>query len=149
MNHLPESILSAAQAQPEGSLLSARAFLHLASRAAVNQALTRLTAWKISRHWPTPVAARRSHALGSLAGSCSMSSSARLQTTSCSCGTRQLMTRGTRFESFDVPGFKNYPFGKCLLVGLTLSRKIPEREIWLASFFELADNFPNGKQDRQ
>ncbi len=43
MNHLPESILSAAQAQPEGSLLSARAFLHLASRAAVNQALTRLT----------------------------------------------------------------------------------------------------------
>lgn len=43
MNHLPESILSAAQAQPEGSLLSARAFLHLASRTAVNQALTRLT----------------------------------------------------------------------------------------------------------
>lgn len=43
MNHLPESILSAAQAQPEGSLLSASEFLHLASRAAVNQALTRLT----------------------------------------------------------------------------------------------------------
>jgi hypothetical protein len=26
-----------------------------------------------------------------------------------------------------------------------LSPKFPEREILLASFFELADNFPNGK----
>jgi hypothetical protein len=43
VNHLSESILTAADALPEGSLLSANAFLHLASRAAVNQALTRLT----------------------------------------------------------------------------------------------------------
>ena len=43
MNHLSESILTAADALPEGSLLSAKVFLHLASRAAVNQALTRLT----------------------------------------------------------------------------------------------------------
>lgn len=43
MNHLSESILTAADALPEGSLLSAKAFLHLASRAEVNQALTRLT----------------------------------------------------------------------------------------------------------
>ena len=43
MNRLSESILTAADALPEGSLLSANAFLHLASRAAVNQALTRLT----------------------------------------------------------------------------------------------------------
>lgn len=43
MSHLAETILSAAQALPEGSLLSAKEFLHLASRAAVDQTLTRLT----------------------------------------------------------------------------------------------------------
>lgn len=43
MSHLAETILSAAQALPEGGLLSAKEFLHLASRAAVDQTLTRLT----------------------------------------------------------------------------------------------------------
>lgn len=42
MNHLAENILSAAQAMPEGGLLSHRGFLHLGSRAAVNKALSRL-----------------------------------------------------------------------------------------------------------
>lgn len=40
--NLSETILSAAQALPEGGLLSAKEFLHLASRAAVDQTLTRL-----------------------------------------------------------------------------------------------------------
>jgi hypothetical protein len=43
MSYLAETILSAAQALPEGGLLSAKEFLHLASRAAVDQTLTRLT----------------------------------------------------------------------------------------------------------
>jgi hypothetical protein len=43
MSHLAEIILSAAQALPEGGLLSAKEFLHLASRAAVDQTLARLT----------------------------------------------------------------------------------------------------------
>jgi hypothetical protein len=43
MSHLAEAILSIAQALPEGGLLSPKEFLHLASRAAVDQAMTRLT----------------------------------------------------------------------------------------------------------
>jgi hypothetical protein len=43
MSQLVEAILAAAQALPEGGLLSPKEFLHLASRAAVDQALTRLT----------------------------------------------------------------------------------------------------------
>lgn len=42
MSHLTEAILSAAQALPEGGMLSPKEFLHLASRAAVDQGLTRL-----------------------------------------------------------------------------------------------------------
>ena len=42
MSALNEAILSAAQTLPEGGLLSPKAFLHLASRAAVDQALARL-----------------------------------------------------------------------------------------------------------
>lgn len=43
MSHLAENILTTAKALPEGSLLSAKEFLHLASRAAVDQTLARLT----------------------------------------------------------------------------------------------------------
>jgi len=43
MSQLAETILSAAQTLPEGGLLSAKGFVHLASRAAVDQTLTRLT----------------------------------------------------------------------------------------------------------
>lgn len=43
MSYLAETILSEAQALPEGGLLSAKEFLHLASRAAVDQTLARLT----------------------------------------------------------------------------------------------------------
>lgn len=43
MSHLSETILSAAKSLPEGSLLSAKEFLHIASRAAVDQTLSRLT----------------------------------------------------------------------------------------------------------
>lgn len=42
MSYLTQSILSAAQALPEGGLLSPKEFLHLGSRAAVDQALSRL-----------------------------------------------------------------------------------------------------------
>jgi hypothetical protein len=42
MSHLAETILSASQALPEGGLLSAKEFLHLASRAAVDQTFARL-----------------------------------------------------------------------------------------------------------
>lgn len=42
MSHLSEAILSAAQALPEGGLISPKEFLHLASRAAVDQTLARL-----------------------------------------------------------------------------------------------------------
>lgn len=42
MSQLAETILRTAQALPEGGLLSAKEFLHLASRAAVDQTLTRL-----------------------------------------------------------------------------------------------------------
>ena len=43
MSQLVQSIVAAAQALPEGGLLSPKEFLHLASRAAVDQALTRMT----------------------------------------------------------------------------------------------------------
>ena len=43
MSRLAEAIVSAAQALPEGGLLSAKEFLHLASREAVDQTLSRLT----------------------------------------------------------------------------------------------------------
>lgn len=43
MSHLAETILSTAHVLPEGGLLSAKEFLHLASRAAVDQTFTRLT----------------------------------------------------------------------------------------------------------
>lgn len=43
MNTLPEAILLHAQSLPEGGVLSPKAFLHLGSRAAVDQALSRLT----------------------------------------------------------------------------------------------------------
>jgi len=43
MKSLPEAILLHAQALPEGGVLSPREFLHLGSRAAVDQAFSRLT----------------------------------------------------------------------------------------------------------
>ena len=43
MSQLAQSILSAAQILPEGGLLSPKEFLHLGTRAAVDQTLTRLT----------------------------------------------------------------------------------------------------------
>lgn len=43
MSTLPAAILSHAQSLPEGGVLSPKAFLHLGSRAAVDQALSRLT----------------------------------------------------------------------------------------------------------
>ena len=43
MSQISEAIQSAARALPEGGLLSPKEFLHLGSRAAVDQALTRLT----------------------------------------------------------------------------------------------------------
>lgn len=42
MSHLNEAILSAARTLPEGGLISPKEFLHLASRAAVDQSLARL-----------------------------------------------------------------------------------------------------------
>jgi hypothetical protein len=42
MSHLTELILSAVRALPEGGMVSPKQFLHLASRAAVDQALARL-----------------------------------------------------------------------------------------------------------
>jgi len=43
MNTLPETILSHARSLPEGGVLSPKEFLHLGSRAAVDQAFSRLT----------------------------------------------------------------------------------------------------------
>lgn len=43
MDCLAETILSSAKALPEGGLIFPKSFLHLASRAAVDQVLTRLT----------------------------------------------------------------------------------------------------------
>ena len=43
MSTLPHSILSHAESLPEGGLVSPKEFLHLGSRAAVDQAFTRLT----------------------------------------------------------------------------------------------------------
>lgn len=43
VNTLPEAILLHAQSLPEGGVLSPKEFLHLGSRAAVDQALSRLT----------------------------------------------------------------------------------------------------------
>ena len=43
MSQLAQSILSASQILPEGALLSPKEFLHLGTRAAVDQTLTRLT----------------------------------------------------------------------------------------------------------
>ncbi len=43
MSQLVQSVLSAAQSLPEGGLLSPKEFLHLGSRAAIDQTLTRLT----------------------------------------------------------------------------------------------------------
>lgn len=43
MSNLAKTILSTAKALPEGGLISAKEFLHLASRASIDQTLTRLT----------------------------------------------------------------------------------------------------------
>jgi Family of unknown function (DUF6088) len=43
MSQLAQAVLSAAQSLPEGGLLSPKEFLHLGSRAAIDQTLTRLT----------------------------------------------------------------------------------------------------------
>ena len=43
MNTLPETVLLHAQSLPEGGVLSPKEFLHLGSRAAIDQALSRLT----------------------------------------------------------------------------------------------------------
>ncbi|SHI01212.1 DUF6088 family protein [Pollutimonas bauzanensis] len=43
MNTLPETILQQAQSLPEGGILSPKEFLHLGGRAAIDQALSRLT----------------------------------------------------------------------------------------------------------
>lgn len=43
MSNLSKSILNASESLPEGGILSPKEFLHVASRAAVDQALTRLT----------------------------------------------------------------------------------------------------------
>ena len=43
MNTLPQTVLRHAQSLPEGSVLSPKDFLHLGSRAAVDQALSRLS----------------------------------------------------------------------------------------------------------
>ncbi len=43
MNTLPEAILLHAQSLPEGGVLSPKEFLHLGSRAAIDQALSRMT----------------------------------------------------------------------------------------------------------
>ena len=43
MSELAQSVLSVAQSLPEGGLLSPKEFLHLGTRAAVDQTLTRLT----------------------------------------------------------------------------------------------------------
>lgn len=63
MSHLTEAILSAAKTLPEGGLLSPKEFLHLASRAAVDQALARLaregTLLRVGRGaYALPVASR-------------------------------------------------------------------------------------------
>ena len=42
MSYIAENILSVAMARPEGSLLSAKLFLHLGSRAAIDKTLSRL-----------------------------------------------------------------------------------------------------------
>jgi hypothetical protein len=66
MSQLTETILSTAKALPEGSPLNARQFLHLASRAAVDQALSRLMReGKLLRvhrgHYALPVHSRFGH----------------------------------------------------------------------------------------
>ena len=43
MSTIPRSILSHAESLPEGGLMSPKEFLHLGSRAAVDQAFSRLT----------------------------------------------------------------------------------------------------------
>ena len=43
MSTLPQTILQHAQALPEGGVISPKQFLHLGSRAAIDQALSRLT----------------------------------------------------------------------------------------------------------
>lgn len=63
MNTLPETILRQAQSRPEGGVLSPREFLHLGSRAAVDQAFSRLAkAGKLLRvargAYAAPVASR-------------------------------------------------------------------------------------------
>ncbi len=63
MNTLPETILQQAQSLPEGGVLSPKEFLHLGSRAAVDQAFSRLAkAGKLLRvargAYAAPVASR-------------------------------------------------------------------------------------------
>lgn len=63
MDTLPETILRQAQSRPEGGVLSPREFLHLGSRAAVDQAFSRLAkAGKLLRvargAYAAPVASR-------------------------------------------------------------------------------------------
>lgn len=63
MNSLPQTILSRAELLPEGCVLSPKEFLHLGSRAAIDQAFSRLTKGgklvRVARGWyAAPVTSR-------------------------------------------------------------------------------------------
>lgn len=112
MSRLAEAILSEAQALPEGRVLSAKEFLHLASRAAVDQALARLTRdgrlMRIGRGaYAAPIASR--------------------------FGVRPPSTKSVVAAIESVGGEVVVPSGATEANALGLTTQVPTREVFLTS----------------
>ena len=112
MSTLPESILLHAQSLPEGGVLSPKEFLHLGSRAAVDQALSRLTkGGKLLRAgrgtYVTPVSSR--------------------------FGTRAPAPRKVVESLAVLNGEAVAPHGALAANALGLTQQVPIREVYLTS----------------
>ncbi|MDO4232487.1 MAG: DUF6088 family protein [Lautropia sp.] len=112
MNTLPESILQAAQSLPEGKVLSPKAFLHLGSRAAVDQAFSRLARsgrlLRIARGMYTPPVSSR-------------------------FGTRPPAPHRVLGAWAEQRGEVVVPHGANAANALGLTRQVPVREVYLTS----------------
>ncbi len=112
MNTLPETILQQAQSLPEGGVLSPKEFLHMGSRAAVDQAFSRLTkAGKLLRvargAYAAPISSR--------------------------FGTRAPAPEKVVMSLAKQTGETVVPHGASAANALGLTQQVPTREVYLTS----------------
>lgn len=112
MNMLPETILRQARSLPEGSVLSPKAFLHLGSRSAIDQAFSRLAkAGKLLRVARGAYAAPVSSRFGSRAP------------------TAEKVVKALAEQSGEIV----VPHGASAANALGLTQQVPIREVYLTS----------------